>query len=192
MRLRMPEKRLTVVMPLLLVSLAVAGALASAATSGQEDGMGQIYGSWAWSTHIGSGTALPSLATIDKDGTVHGVDSMMFANPLGAPGKMSPFHGAWERTGPASIGGTSIWMRFDDAGMLKGFGRVRSALALGPDRNHLQGTMFLETLDCTTPFSCPDPTDDSNTWTPYGPGFFPVTATRILRVPPPAPPGGGD
>lgn len=178
----------------LVGALALGAAPVTTLGAGQEDGMGQIAGSWLWMHHLGPMGSLPSLVTFGKDGTVIGATGGMFANPLGATpamrgAKEGPLHGVWERTGPLSYLGVILMERYDSDGILVGFSRSRTAVSL-VDRDHLEGTSFLEILEgCVVPpagpLGCPDPTAPDAAWAAppmMPPSGFPVTATRI-RVP---------
>jgi len=142
-------------------------------------------GSWVWSTSFGTPGSAPALATFHKEGTVTVSDAFMFLTFNG--GKMSPLHGVWERTGPKSFGGTSLWMSYNATGTLVRFARARSALHFVEDPDHIEGVMYIDLgSPCASPpFGCPDPLSSEATWTPQPmmpPGGFPVSATRIHRV----------
>lgn len=87
-----------------------------------------------------------------------------------------------ERTGPLSFRGTSLWLQFAANGNVIAWGRARSDLYFVGDADHFEGTMYLESLPCPTPFTCPDPI--GSVWT------SPVTmravsAVRLTRIEPP-------
>lgn len=156
----------------------------------------QPIGSWVWTTDLGAVGVVPVLITFHGDGTIAASDSFMYANPLAPPAgqgsKRSPFLGVWERTGHHTFGGTSLWFQFNPAGVATGYSRSRSALEL-VDPDHFEGVAIIESLaGCNMdpahpPIGCPDPTDPDAEWIPspiMPPGGFPVSATRIHRVPP--------
>jgi hypothetical protein len=146
---------------------------------------GQIWGSYVWQTQMGSGSQLPALITFHIDGTVTGSDGSMFG-ALNANIRTTPLHGVWERTGWQSIGGTSLYLVFDAAtGAVLKYGRSRSSLQFADDFNHFQGKMFIESLTCGTPLTCPDPLDPVAKWQAnpmMPPDGFPVTGKRLERV----------
>jgi hypothetical protein len=101
--------------------------------------------------------------------------------------RTTPFHGVWERIGPHTIGGTSLYLVYDaSSSFLIGFGRVRSTLQFTPgDFDQFAGTMFVDFLACPSPSSCPDPQSASAAWTPFNPTVpsFVVSAKRMHRMP---------
>jgi hypothetical protein len=143
------------------------------------------WGTWVWRTNLPIPNAsLPALVTLHVDGTMTGSDGVMFGGPPSQDGtRMSPIQAVWEPTGWRRIGGTGLWLTFDQSGKLTGFGRSRSDLRLSRDGEQLEGEMFLETLKCTTPVSCPDPLDPAAVWVPNNPPSFTVSAKRLHRVP---------
>lgn len=182
----------------------VAVTFASSGAAGDESGSGrpwhtafQPIGTWAWTTDLGAIGSLPVLISFHSDGTVNGSDGFMFANPLAPPAgqgtKRGPLRGVWKRTGHHTFGATSLWFQYNPAGVVTGYSRSRSALEL-VDADHFQGVVFIESLGgcnmdpALPPIGCPDPTDPAAVWTPspiMPPGGFPVSATRIHRIPPP-------
>ena len=146
----------------------------------------QPWGAWSWQTHLPGGPDVPALVTIYQDGTVAVSDATMFGGLLGLTVRATPLHGVWERTGPHSIGGTSLYLVFDtNLNRMIGFGRARTALEFPiGSSDQFQGTMFLDFLVCPTPVTCPDPLDPFAQWGPYNPQFpsFSVSAKRIRRV----------
>lgn len=147
----------------------------------------QPWGTWIWSTYTSTGAALPALVTFHQDGTVAGSDFSMFGGTASnLPRRATPFHGVWERTGPHTIGSTSLYLVYDALSTrLIGFGRTRAALEFTPgDFDYFEGTMFVDVLSCGTPATCPDPQDPSAAWKPYNtmaPSFV-VSAKRLHRV----------
>ncbi len=169
--------------------VAIAGALFLALAPNvvaQQDEGYQPWGSWAWSTHRPAGGTFPALITYHKDGTLAGSDGLMYGinyPPAVNPYKESGLHGVWERTGPRSFRGTSYWMQFDSNGNVVALGRARSDLHFTPgDQNRFDGVMFMDTLPCLTPLTCPDPVT-----TPFTSSVTvrEVSATRVVRVEPP-------
>lgn len=148
---------------------------------------GQYWGTWVWQTQFGPGVALPALITLHIDGTVAGSDGTMFGGTPNSTTRTTPLHGVWERTSAQSIGGTSLYLVYNAAtGVLMAYGRARTSLQFADDFDHFQGKMFVETLPCPGPTSCPDPLDPAAKWVAFS-GMpadgFPVTATRLERVP---------
>lgn len=145
----------------------------------------QPIGTWAWSTHRPSGGTFPALVTYHRDGTITGSDGLMFGidyPPALNETTMSPFQGVWERTGPHTFKGTSLWLQFAPEGTVIGWGRVRSDLHYVGDPDHFEGMMYLESLPCPTPFTCPDPV--TSVWTSTVTARE-VSAVRVTRVEPP-------
>ncbi len=164
--------------------------------SAQSAGMGQIAGSWTWSTNLGPLGSVPSLATFDKDGTVIVTEGFTFGNPL-APTpeqqgmKSGTGHGTWVRTGPKTFAATGISMLFDSTGTIVGFSRARlTAVLVDPDHLEAVGTREI-LLGCVVSLpaggmlprlDCPDPADPAAAWVPHPsmpPGGFHHVATRI-------------
>jgi hypothetical protein len=183
----------------LLMAGIISGALASSAAAGSENGPRhsslwalQPVGSWVWTTDLGPLGKVPVLITFHVDGTIAVADGFMFANPIAPPAgqgaKRGPAHGVWRYTGGRTFGGTSLWLRFNSSGFMEGWARSRSALEL-VDPDHFQGVVYIETLGgciTTPPVGCPDPTDPDAVWTPspnMPPGGYPVSATRLHRLP---------
>ena len=206
MRVRISRKRIGVpaVVTLLMTGIVV-GAVAWSAESGDASGARQAshwafqpVGSWVWTVDLGIGSK-PTLITFHRDGTIAFADSFMFGNPLAPPAgqgeKLSPGHGVWQHTGGRTFGGTSLWFRFSPlTGFVTGYVRGRSALEM-VDKDRFEGVIYADSLaGCNMtvaappapPIGCPDPTDPDAVWTPnpiMQPGGFPVSATRIHRLP---------
>jgi hypothetical protein len=191
MPLRTLASRLVAAAALVVVVLALGATRLAPVASGQEDGMGQVAGSWVWTHHFGPMGSMRSLVTFGKEGTVVGASGGMFGNPLGPTpeeraAKEGPLHGVWERDGAAGIRGVVIMARYDSSGMMVGFSRARTVVQL-VDRDHMEGTSSLEVLGgCSAPpagpLGCPDPTDPDAAWVPFPmmpPSGFVVTGTRI-------------
>jgi len=166
----------------------LAGAASTMAIAAQQDEGYQPWGTWAWSTHrpvVAGGGTLPAIITYHRDGTLSGSDGIMYGidyPPAHNPKKESLLHGVWERTGPLSFRGTSLWLLFAENGNVIGWGRARSDLHFVGDPDHFEGTMYVDSLPCPTPFTCPDPI--TSEWT------SPVTVravsgVRLSRVEPP-------
>jgi hypothetical protein len=159
----------------------------------------QPVGSWVWTTDLGSLGSMPALVTFFGDGTLAVTDSLTFGDPVAPRGhsaRTSLLHGVWRLarthplTGRRTFIGTNLWLRFNAAGLVVGYGRSRSSLEL-VDPDHLEGVMFVESLGgCVTdvaPIGCPDPTDPDAVWTPspdMPAGGFPVSATKMYCVRP--------
>jgi hypothetical protein len=139
----------------------------------------QPWGTWVW--HYGpegSGLPFPALVTFHQDGTLICSDSMMFGGFQVSPFKTSPIQGVWERTGPKSFGGTSLYMIFvPTTGVAIMYGRARSSLHFGEDCDHIYGEMVAETLSILE-----DPLDPDASWEPY-PVTFLISGARLHRVP---------
>src|SRR5690348_4473356 len=74
----------------------------------------QPSGTWVWSTYTPVGAALPALVTFHQDGTVAGTDFSMFGGTASSLSRRTtPFHGVWERTGPSTVGVTSLYLVYD-------------------------------------------------------------------------------
>lgn len=204
MRWHIPDKRTAVAAGATVLLAGIIAVTFAPPAAGDESGAEQArhvalrpVGSWVWTTDLGAVGSLPVLITFRSDGTVSASDSFMYANPLAPPAgqgaKRSPLVGVWQRTGHRTFGGTSLWFQFNSAGVVTGYSRSRSALEL-VDADHFQGVAFMEGLagcnmnPALPPIGCPDPTDPAAVWTPspiMPPGGFPVSATRIHRIPPP-------
>ncbi|MGE5361142.1 MAG: hypothetical protein ACM3NQ_19160 [Bacteroidales bacterium] len=144
----------------------------------------QPWGTWAWSTHRPAGGTLPAIITYHKDGTLTGSDGIMFGidyPPALNTSRESLIHGVWERTGPLSFRGTSLYMQFAPNGNVIAWGRSRSDLHFVGDADHFEGTMWLDSLQCPTPFTCPDPT--TGAW--IAGASRAVSGVRLHRVEPP-------
>jgi len=146
---------------------------------------GQVWGTYVWETQMGSGNHLPALITFHIDGTITGSDGSMFG-ALNPKIRTTPLHGVWERTGWQSIGGSSLYLVFDSTtGAVLKYGRARSSLQFADDFNSFQGKIFIETLTCAAPLTCPDPSDPTAKWDAnptMPPDGFAVTGRRFERV----------
>jgi hypothetical protein len=166
---------------IVLALLAAAVAVIAHAQHGQDP---HIWGTYVWITQTPNGPA-PSLVTLNIDGTVSLSDGAMFGGNNLA-NRLTPARGVWERTGDHSFGGTSLWLIVDAAsGAMKRYGRSR-VTAEFVDFNHFQGKLFVETLTCSTQFTCPDPLDPGANWV-ANPGVPPdgisIGGARLERVP---------
>jgi hypothetical protein len=146
---------------------------------------GQVWGTYVWQTQMGSGNLLPALITFHVDGTITGSDGSMFG-ALNPKIRTTPLHGVWERTGWQSIGGTSLYVVFDaTTGAVMKYGRARSSLQFAGDFNSFKGKIFIESLICATPLTCPNPLDPAAKWDP-NPTMpfdgFTVTGQRLERI----------
>ncbi len=130
----------------------------------------QPAGAWAW-TIMGSA---PALVTLHQGGTASVSTASMFQPGFGYS---SPGHGVWERTGPRSFGGTTLYMLYNAAGIQNGFMRARTALNFAGDPDHIEGLMYID--KCT---GCTDPLSENVIWTPLIPILVNVSGTRIQRV----------
>ncbi len=160
-----------------ILALVYAGSVSSAY---QEEGY-QPAGAWGWTiTSSSTGAVQPALVTLHHNGTVSVSAASMF-NTGASGGKLSPGHGVWERTGPKSFGGTTLYMVFDSSGALTGFLRARTALKFAADPDHMEGVMYQENALCAdSPNGCEDPLSPDLVWTRGR--FAQVTGTRIQRL----------
>ena len=157
-----------------ILALVYAGSVSSA----QEEGY-QPAGAWGWTITSQTGVVAPALVTLHHNGTVSVSAASMFKT--GDGGTLSPGHGVWERTGPKSFGGTTLYMRFDSSGVLEGFLRARTALNFADDPDHTEGVMYQETASCVdSPSGCEDPLSPDLVW--KNGRFAQVSGTRILRL----------
>jgi len=171
---------------LVLAAVGIAGgAEPQAVRSTLNSHWGQVWGTYVWQTQMGSGNYLPALITFHFDGTITGSDGSMFG-ALNPKIRTTPLHGVWERTGWQSIGGTSLYLVFDaNTGAVMKYGRARSSLQFAGDFNSFQGKIFIESLTCATPLTCPDPLDAAAKWDPNStmpPDGFQVIGQRLERV----------
>ena len=148
----------------------------------------QPWGTFIWWTTMGTGgEALPALLTLHQDGAVAVADSAMFGAQPGSPSRISPLQGVWERTGPKTVGGSSLFLVFDAAGGLTAIARSRVSLQFSDDFREFRGMMSVDIAPCAFgPVFCPDPTDTKTTWQPSSnmpPTGVPVFGTRFQRVP---------
>ena len=171
-----------------IISVGIVLALAlTPPASAKDPATEQPWGTWIWWTYTPAGAALPALVTFHEDGTVAGSDFRMFGGTASnLPRRTTPLHGVWERTGPHTIGVTSLYLVYDALSTrLIGFGRTRATLEFTPeDFDRFEGTMFVDFLSCGTPATCPNPQDRSAAWKPYDtmvPSFV-VSAKRLHRV----------
>ena len=160
-----------------ILSLVIAGSVSSAY---QEEGY-QPGGAWGWTITSPMGSA-PALVTLHQDGTVSVSSASMFNTGPPVNGKLSPGHGVWERTGPKSFGGTTLYMLFDSTGTQIGFLRARTALSFAGDPDHIEGVMYLENSSCGAGSlsGCEDPLSPDLVWTRGR--FVQVTGIRIHRL----------
>jgi hypothetical protein len=145
-------------------------------------------GTWYFATGLGPGMAVPGLVSFHDDGTLSYVDGLIYSGlpQMGMPLKLTSYSGVWRVTGLDKFGGTSIALMFDPStGAMTGFMRARSALRFDRDTGQVVGRIYVETSMCASPVVCPDPTDASLAWTPFGDPVngFPVTLSRMARVP---------
>jgi len=175
----------------LYIAVATAAAVMILTVSANSQGVGsntkQFWGTWVHNVHVGPGFSVPALVTIHFDGTINVSSGLMFGGLVGSTRRVSPVHSVWEKTGPKSIGATSLFFTFDAVtGVLTGYQRNRCSLEAGDDFTTYQGTEFMETLSCPYPLSCPDPLNPAATWTPV-PGMpatgYPVSGARLKLVP---------
>jgi len=162
------SRKCLIVPAVAILALVYAGSVSSAY---QEEGY-QPAGAWAWTITSAQGSA-PALVTLHHNGTVSVSAASMF-NP--GKGYLSPGHGVWERTGPMSFGGTTLYMRYDQYGSVAGFMRACTALQFAGDPDHIEGLMYVERCD-----GCTDPLGPDVIWKGPGIPVF-VLGTRIQRV----------
>ena len=154
---------------------------------------GQPWGTWYWVTDISAatginGSTLPTVITFHEDGTLACAEGNSFGGFPGAVLVYSAGLGTWEKERRGTFRATRLGFVFDKAtGVLKGIGRSRFTFKYAGDFDQITGTLFVETLPCSTgPMFCPDPFDPDAVWTPASPpGGFPATATRMNALPVP-------
>jgi hypothetical protein len=135
----------------------------------------QPTGAWAWTITSPMGSA-PALVTLHQGGTVSVSTASMFKFGNFPPfGYSSPGHGVWERTGPRSFGGATLYMLYDGAGTQNGFMRACTALNFAGDPDHIEGLMSIEMCP-----GCTDPLSEDMSWTPAI--LVNVSGTRIQKV----------
>jgi hypothetical protein len=146
----------------------------------------QAWGGWYFLATVGPSLKLPSVFTRNQDGTASLSTGQMFGGLQNFPFHLTPFYGVWTLTDPNTIQSTALLLRFDaSTGLLKGITRARTEEHF-VDSDHTQGLLFLETINCPTPLTCPDPFDPQAEWVPDQPqpsDGFPIETTRIHVVP---------
>lgn len=144
------------------------------------------WGTFVHQVQVGPNFNLPGLVTLNIDGSLSVGSSGMFGGTPGATTRVSNILGVWKITGRRSVGATSFMFVFDSNGLLIGYQRDRCSLNFNRDFNAYQGTEFMETMSCSSPFTCPDPLDPATVWTPLPgmpPSGFPVTGKRVQWLP---------
>ncbi len=166
--------RKCLILPAVAILAVVYAGLVSISSANQGEGY-QPAGAWVWSITTPNGTA-PALVTFHSDGTV-------FVAPASV-GKSSPGHGAWERTGPRSFGGTCLIMNFDSGGNFVGFQRTRSALHFVDDPDHIAGELYVDLgVPCAIDHvRCLDPLGPDANWTLISINPHLISGTRIQRA----------
>ena len=147
---------------------------------------GQTWGTFVHQVEVGPGVNLPALVNLNLDGSVIGGSGLMFGGLPGSPNRLSTIHGVWRKTGVRSVGATTLFFIFDANGILTGYQRNRCTLKFSTDAKSYQGTEFMETTACSSPFTCPDPLDPATVWTPLPdmpPTGFPVSGKRVQWLP---------
>jgi len=135
----------------------------------------QPAGAWAWTITSMQGSS-PALVTLHQGGAVSVSTASMFSFGYSPPfGYSSPGHGVWERTGPQSFGGTTLYMLYDADGNQNGFMRACTALNFAGDPDYIEGLMSIERC-----LGCTDPLSENESWTP--PILVDVSGTRIQIV----------
>ena len=141
-------------------------------TSANENEGYQPAGAWAWTIQGSS----PALVTLHHGGTVSVSTASMFKFGYSPPfGYSSPGHGVWERTGPQSFGGITLYMLYDADGKQNGFMRACTDLNFAGDPDHIEGLMSIEMCP-----GCTDPLSENVSWTL--PIMVNVSGTRIQKV----------
>jgi hypothetical protein len=154
---------------------------------------GQPWGTWYWVTDISAmtginGTSLPTVVTFHEDGTLACAEGNSFGGFPGAGLVYSGGLGTWEKERRGTFNATRLGFVFDKAsGVLKGISRSRFAFQYAGRFDEITGTLFVETLPCSTgPMTCPDPLDPDAVWMPASPpGGFPATARLVHTLPVP-------
>jgi hypothetical protein len=165
------------ILPALAISaLVLAAGFVSVSNAEGEEGY-QPAGAWGWTITSSKGSAA-ALVTLHHKGTVSVSTASMF--DTGADdGKLSAGHGVWERTGPKSFGGTTLYMHFNALGLVDGFTRASTALHFAGDPDHIEGVMYVEHTRCADLTRCAEPMDPDLAWAG---GLVEVSGTRILRL----------
>lgn len=157
-------------------------------------GQFQPWGTWVMRLHLpeppaGPGGSLPMILTIQREGTAVTSSSLMYGGLPPLTNWSSAVHDVWERVGPRAIESTCVSLSFSPGtapsqpGRLLGFVRNRVRLERDGDDDRLVGELNNEFLACPTQTACPDVNDPMAQWTPRLVGV-PVTAVRLVRVPP--------
>jgi hypothetical protein len=143
-----------------------------------------LTGTWIFSTVAGPGMTIPAVVTYHADGTITYSDATMFGGSAMAPYKFGTYNGVWQQIRQNRFGTTAIGLMFDPGtNAVIGFARGRSALRYHGNTSTLVGKLYLETVACPTPFTCPDPTNPNLVWTPFGdPNGFAIVLSRVTRV----------
>jgi hypothetical protein len=162
--------RKCLILPAIAILALVHAGFVSVSSANENEGY-QPAGAWAWTITSPMGST-PALVTLHQGGTVSVSTASMFQP---GTGYYSPGHGVWERTGPRSFGGITLYMIYDKDGNQSGFMRARTALNFSYDPDHIEGLMYLD--KCT---GCTDPLSEDASWTP--PISVNVSGTRIQRV----------
>jgi hypothetical protein len=172
------------------IKIVVATALLLAGTAllhGQTPTMpGQTWGTFVHQVQVGPGVNLPALVNLNLDGSVVVASGLMFGGLPGSLDRLSTIHGVWRKTGARSVGATTLFFTFDANGILSGYQRNRCTLRFSTDLKSYQGTEFMETTACSSPFTCPDPLALGTVWTPLPdmpPTGFPVSGKRVQWLP---------
>jgi hypothetical protein len=172
---------------LIATAMAVAALLLFSFSAVNGENRQTLTGTWLTWIEPQPGVRLPMLQTFTSDGMILSSDAM--SGVPGAAIRMSPVHGVWERTGPSRFASTNLSLLFDAAsGTFFGFARSRAAFSFtGKNADEGSGTVFVELLQCSSPFMCPDPQDPDADWQPFSPYAIKWTATRLRLVQPPLP-----
>jgi hypothetical protein len=165
------------------VAAAAAVLLLAIPANAQWSGNNHFGQSWGTYVHKVEGMPVPALVTINFGGTLTVTSGFMFGS--GYPMRLSPIHGVWEQKSFRSIVATSLFLNFDDKGVITSYQRNRCVMNFADDFNSYKGFEYMETAACG-PAGCPDPLAPATVWTPFQ-GMpstgFPVSGARLQLVP---------
>ena len=126
-----------------------------------------LWGTWYVTFDFGLNANIPAVATFHRDGTLVTSDGSDFGGPPFLV-QSTPLRGVWVRTGAGTFEGAALYLNGDVVtGELVTITNARLLIQFGNGFDHIRGTVFLDTFQCPTPFTCPDPlTADPDTSSP--------------------------
>lgn len=145
-----------------VAALGIGGATLTRAQGGEVESV-QPWGTYLHQVNTGA-RSVPVLITANRDGTLTGVISLLF-NAGGGAAKEGPIHGIWQRTGPKTVGVTTLFFIFNSIGNMIAYERTRASLTFNDGFQSYEGTEILEQSPCNTSMGCPDPLDPATVWT---------------------------